>query len=94
MSNWKIEGLYVAQTADYADVVTDVSWACYGNNTMRGKLTLGPPGVPFVQYADLTEDKVLGWVWTQVDKEFVEKDVDGVAPDVPVVAAKPLPWVE
>jgi hypothetical protein len=50
--------------------------------------------VPFVQYADLTEDKVLGWVWAQVDKEFVEKDVDGVAPDVPVVAAKPLPWVE
>jgi hypothetical protein len=94
MSNWKIEGLYVAQTADYADVVTDVSWACYGNNTMRGKLTLGFPGEPFVQYADLTEDKVLGWVWAQVDKAFVEADVDAAGANAPVVAVKPLPWVE
>jgi hypothetical protein len=91
MANWKVEALYVAPEKD---VVTAVAWACYGNNTMRGKLTLGPPGVPFVEYAELTEDKVLGWVWAQVDKQFVENDVDAVAPDVPVVAAKPLPWLE
>jgi len=93
MANWKVEGLYVAPSLDgHSDVVTQVAWACEGNNSMRGKLDLGAPGQPFVSYADLTEDTVLSWVWAQVDKQFVEKDVDAVAPDVPVVAVKPLPW--
>ena len=94
MANWKVEGLYVAQTSDHADVVTDVAWACYGNNTMRGKLALGEPGKPFVSYADLTEDTVLSWVWEKIDKAFVETDVDGDLPVASAAAYKPLPWME
>jgi hypothetical protein len=91
MANWKVEALYVSSDND---VVVAVAWACFGNGIMRGKLTLGPPGEPFVQYADLTKDKVLGWVWEQVSREQVEADVNGVGPQSSSVAAKPLPWAE
>ena len=91
MANWKVEALYV--TPDN-DVVTAVAWACSGNNTMRSKLTLGPPGEPFIDYADLTEDKVLGWVWAKVDKTFIENDVDAASAKMAAITVKPLPWME
>lgn len=93
MANWKVEGLYVAPSLDgYSDVVTQVAWACEGNNSMRGKLDLGASGQSFVSYADLTENLVLSWVWARVDKAFVEKDVDADPPVASPVALKPLPW--
>jgi len=92
MANWKVEALYVSQTADHADVVTDVAWACYGNNPMRGKLALNAPGEPFVSYADLTESTVLDWVWSKIDRAFVEADVDSAVPVVSAPAIKSLPW--
>ena len=93
MANWKVEGLYVAPSLDgHSDVVTQVAWACEGNNSMRGKLDLGAAGQPFVSYADLTEDTVLSWVWARVDKAFVEKDVDASLPAALTVTLKPLPW--
>lgn len=105
MATWKVEGLYVAQTADQADVVTHVDWACEGIKSIRAKLPLDPPGQPFAKYKDLTQELVLSWVWLKLnkglwadlDKEAIEAKVDALeAPVLDAVAlesvSKPLPW--
>lgn len=92
MATWKITGLFVEPSlGGHSNVVTDVSWACYGNQSLRGKISLGAPGIPFVEYPNLKESDVLGWVWAQVDKASTEEYVnaDLVAP---AVKFKPLPW--
>jgi hypothetical protein len=50
-------------------------------------------GDSFVDYASLTEETVLGWLWTKVDKEVVEAALAAQieAKKVPVIASG-LPW--
>jgi hypothetical protein len=50
-------------------------------------------GDSFVNYETLTEETVLGWLWTKVDKEAVEAALDAQieAQKVPVKASG-LPW--
>lgn len=50
---------------------------------------------PFTPYADLTQDQVLGWIWTSgVDKEAAEASVaQQIANQInPPVVSLPLPW--
>ena len=89
--NWKVEALYVLQTGNHADVVTDVAWACYGNREIRGKVSLDSPGPSFVEYGDLTEQQVLEWVWAKVDRAINEKYVNAIIA-APADTSKPLPW--
>ena len=51
-------------------------------------------GDSFVNYDNLTEETVLGWVWGKVDKEAVEAALTAQinAQKAPVVA-NGLPWV-
>jgi hypothetical protein len=82
------------------DVVFDVYWTCSGeqdgfrglsfNNT---KIPL--PSGPFTPYADLTQDQVLGWVWSNgVDKDATEAAVQKEINDQisPPVVNPPVPW--
>lgn len=67
----KINGDLVTQNIDgYQNVVTAVPWAC---EATVGKVTASTggtvfltynPSSPFVQYPDLTQQEVLGWVTT------------------------------
>jgi hypothetical protein len=53
-------------------------------------------GSDFTPYADLTQDQVLGWIWTAgVDKVNVELDLASqIELQVnPPVVVLPLPWV-
>jgi hypothetical protein len=90
MAEWKVESLFVGQTADHANVVTHVAWACEGNNPRLGKLTLDPPGQLFTAYSDLTEQRVLAWVWEKLDKAAIEASVDAPVPQLSSEALKPL----
>lgn len=105
MAIWKIEGLYVAQTADLEDVVTHVDWTCQGRESLSAKIPLDAPGQPFTSFEDLTEELVLSWVWAKLDKGFwaklnkeaIEAKVDApeAAPETSVSldsVSKPLPW--
>ena len=50
-------------------------------------------GDSFVDYASLTEETVLGWLWTKVDKEVVEAALAAqIDAQKNPVKASGLPW--
>jgi hypothetical protein len=50
-------------------------------------------GDSFVDYASLTEETVLGWLWTKVDKEVVEAALAAqIEAKKNPVQASGLPW--
>jgi hypothetical protein len=90
------------------DVVFTVGWRCNAQDvvitdkettykaTQYG--TVGVPyvsGEPYTPYADLTQDQVLGWVWSNgVDKNATEAALaQNIADQItPPVVTPPLPW--
>jgi hypothetical protein len=78
-------------------LVTTIHWtasAIYGdysasiNNTQQLER-----GDSFVDYASLTEETVLGWLWTKVDKEVVEAALAAqIDAKKNPVKASGLPW--
>ena len=102
---WDVTAMDCYPQADgEADVVFTVHWTCSGAQTVNGQTYNGsvystcslpaPTGTPFTPYADLTLDQVLGWVWSSVDKDAVELNLDGlIAAQIdPPVVTPPLPW--
>jgi hypothetical protein len=83
------------------DVVFTVHWQCTGTDgTYNGRVysTCGVtvnPDEPFTPYADLTQDQVLGWIWTSgVDKDATEAAVEQqIETQInPTVVSPALPW--
>ena len=87
------------------DVVFVVHWTCAGSQESNGKTysasvysTCGVTyvaGTPYTPYADLTQDQVLGWIWTSgVDKDATEAAVQAQINNQinPPVVQPPLPW--
>lgn len=67
----KINGNLVTQTiGGQQNVVTAIPWACEATvgkvtASVQGTVSLAyNPSNPFVQYANLTEEEVLGWITT------------------------------
>ena len=83
-----------------SDVVITVHWSCTGVNGDYSTNVYGTCGVPysggnFTPYEDLTQDEVLGWVWSNgVDKDEIEANVERQIQDLinPPVITPPLPW--
>jgi hypothetical protein len=83
------------------NVVTLVYWNCSGVNGNYSERIAGPCGLSyeggdFTQYSDLTQDKILEWVWSSgnVSKEFVENSVEAKIQDLmtPSSVSLSLPW--
>jgi hypothetical protein len=86
------------------DVVFNVHWTCYGTQTTDGKdyaasvystCSVPAPTENFTPYEDLTQEQVLGWIWSNgVDKDAteaaVQSQIDGQIN--PTVVTPPLPW--
>ena len=103
--SWIIERLLVKPTeGSLTDVVITANWRCNGletidtntyTGTCYGSCSFSAPSGSFTPYADLTEDQVLGWCWSNgVDKTAIEANVAGqiaFAIDPPVISP-PLPW--
>ena len=101
--NWTIEKLET-QLVDgtLADVVLTGFWRCsstqdgiYG--TVWGSTKFAAPGEDLTPYNELTQDQILGWVWTSgVDKNtaesWVQSQID-VQTNPPVVVL-PNPWTK
>jgi hypothetical protein len=92
---WKINNLE-RQTSD--GLVTVVHW---GASAVDGDYNAGiyntqalERGDSFVNYDTLTEETVLGWLWTKIDKETVEAALEAQieAQKAPVIS-NGLPWV-
>lgn len=93
-TTWTINNLE-RQTSDglvtvvhWNATATDGDFAVHINNTQALER-----GDSFVNYDTLTEETVLGWLWTKVDKEVVE---DALAAQIEAqknpVKASGLPW--
>jgi hypothetical protein len=100
---WTVDSMVNYPTyADQTEVVVVVNWICTGTNgTQTGRLA-GATGIPydstdpFIPYANLTSDIVIGWVQAALGAEGVTSilsDIDGqiIYAAMPQQAS-PLPW--
>lgn len=80
MATWEIVSLEVKATPDSDnrnDVVQIVHYAVFDNRSghsvsAQGKKQLASPSDSFTEFADLTKDDVLNWIWANGNKESVE----------------------
>lgn len=99
---WLIEQIDCYPQLDgKTDVVFTVHWRCNAaddtfNATQYGSVNVNyNPDEPYTPYADLTQDQVLGWVWSNgVDKDATEAALAQNINDQinPPVVTPPLPW--
>jgi hypothetical protein len=94
---WKVESLEVVPVSgDLKDVVTRCAWSCTAEENRKifsvgSNKYLGAPGTPFVEFANLTEDEVLEWVWANgINKAAAEQAAADGLKELSVV--KPVPW--
>jgi hypothetical protein len=94
---WKINNLE-RQTSD--GLVTVVHWGAsaedgdFGASIVNTQV-LERDGDSFVNYDTLTEETVLGWLWTKIDKEAVESALTAqIEAQKAPVTANGLPWGE
>lgn len=104
-TTWIIEWMRAKPAeGNLTNVVIEAGWRCNGtqvsnsntySGTVYGAAAMGQPGSPFIQYDNLTEAKVLEWVWAAgVDKGSAEAAVQAQIDNqiAPPVVQPPLPW--
>lgn len=104
---WKIEKLEVQQQqGDLSNVVVSANWRVEALDEREesrqreyvfGKTTFEAPSGAFIEFNNLTEDVVLGWIHDaigQEQKSLAEKEVSDklTAAQNPESVVKPLPW--
>jgi hypothetical protein len=89
------------QAEGQTDVVFQVAWICLGCQqnycaSVSGITSITyQAGSPYTPYNQLTQDQVLGWVWSAgVNKAAVEAELNAKIAALinPTVVAPPLPW--
>jgi len=93
---WKINNLE-RQTSD--GLVTVVHWGASATDGDFGASIVNTQalerGDSFVNYDTLTEETVLGWLWSKIDKEAVEAALTAkIEAQKAPVTANGLPWGE
>jgi len=99
---WTVNAMdcYVQQDGNH-NVVYNVHWTCAGsflnqfNASVYSTCQVPAPTDSFTPYADLTQDQVLGWIWTNgVDKDATQASVDAQIQQqiAPTVQTPSLPW--
>lgn len=76
--DWKVNGNLETRNIDgHENVVVQVPWICTATSqgvtvNMNGKTDLAyDPATPFIQYQDLTEAQVIGWVQSALGPDGV-----------------------
>lgn len=102
VTTWVVTQLdCLPQEDGQTDVVVTAHWSCNGtdgtyNGSVYSTTSFTYTGGNFVPYADLTQDDVLGWIWSNgVDKDATEAAVDQQIQNQinPPIIQLPLPWV-
>ena len=99
---WAVQNMSAQVQLDgYEDVVVQVAWTCSGTDgtyyaNIPGLTRITFSGGPdYTPYADLTEEQVLGWIYSSgVDQSSVQADIDtqiDLQVNPPIVTL-PLPW--
>jgi hypothetical protein len=103
---WAIQWMKAYPQEDgLADVVISAGWSCNGSQMNGETEVIGSiyntssftldPEQPFTPYADLTQEQVLGWVWSSgVDQAATEAAVQQQIDNQinPPIIQPPLPW--
>ena len=97
---WSISALNCSTTEQNPDTVIVVHWRCTGTDgtytgTVYSTASVPAPTGTFTPYADLTQDIVLGWIWSSgVDKDSAEAAVQTQIDNAknPPVVSPQLPW--
>jgi hypothetical protein len=102
---WVIEWMQ-ASTAEingHSEVVLTASWRCNGEQLPYVGANFGSASFPrpaeggaFTPYADLTQEQVLGWCWSNgVDKDATEASIQSQIDSQinPPIVQPPLPWL-
>lgn len=99
---WKIETLWVKPVeGSLTDVVVTAAWRCsatdgqYSGSVYATVSFQAPAASDFTPFDQLTQEQVLGWVWTNgVDKNAAEAAVaQQIANQInPPITTPPLPW--
>ena len=86
MFNWTVSAMdYNVSQDGHTNVVTCVHWRCQktddnGNTgSAYSTVALGPPGTPFVEWADITETMAVDWAKAAMGAEevaAVEANID------------------
>ena len=91
---WKINQLErntsdgLVTTIDWTASAVDGDYSASINNTQQLER-----GDSFVDYASLTKETVLGWLWTKVDKEVIEAALAAqIDAKKNPIKASGLPW--
>lgn len=105
--NWTISQMdCVPQEEGLTDVVVVAHWQCTGESVSGGEMfTAQVYGTcsftldhtkNFIAYDSLTQDEVLGWIWTSgVDKDATQANIDTQIANLinPPLVTPPLPWL-
>ncbi len=99
---WTIENMTSQKELDnYTDVVIEVGWTCSGTD---GTYYASIPGLTrivftggsdYTPYSDLTEEQVLGWIYSSgVDESSTQQEINRqIELQVnPPTIVLPLPW--
>jgi hypothetical protein len=100
--NWTITSLVVTPNdGSYTDVVVTAFWSCTATQVANGvtytastsnSTTLPAPAGSFTPYSQLTQQQVLGWVWSNgVDQSVIEAAVNADLQNQ-IATLPPLPW--
>lgn len=101
---WTISQLNcVPQENGLTDVVVTAHWQCTSTQDEYSAQVYGTAsftleqGAGFTPYADLTQDQVLGWCWSNgVDKDATEANVNAQIANLvnPPIVSPALPWAQ
>jgi len=100
--NWQITAMNCSTTEQNPDTVIVVHWTCSGTDgTYNGSVystcnITYEADTPYTPYDQLTQDQVLGWVWTTYGNKdsaqaAVQTQIDNQIN--PPVVSPPLPWI-
>jgi hypothetical protein len=99
MITWTITSMESQPTTG---IVVSANWLCAGEQdgftaSLSGACVFPTPGESYTPYTQLTQQQVLGWVWTDggVDQVATEDAIQSAlnAQINPPVVQQPLPWV-
>ena len=99
--NWTITAMdCLSQSQGNADVVIIAHWNCFGEESGQSSNVYGTCSIPytgnsFTPYEQLTQNQVLGWVWSNgVNQSETEQMVQSTLNNLisPPVITPPLPW--
>jgi len=96
---WVITHLSTVSTDNYTDVVTGATWELFGTDgtnttSLTGITPLALPEIGFTNYADLTEEQLVGWVKANLGEVRLNEVEGAIASTLNQLSyqAKPLPW--